>query len=103
MHRTDGSSLNDNFLLDEPECCPFLRMLFVFEAWLYANVGTCMVEKPRWLRRVLRTVGLIGEGEMGVRGSGDLAAEAETLLMVGTARASLGRVARAASMFTVSV
>lgn len=95
MHRTDGSSLKDNFLLDELEACPFLRMLFVLDDWLYANVGGCRVEKPRWLRRVLRTVGLIGVGESGVRGRGDLAAAAETVFRVGTARASLGRAARA--------
>ena len=102
MHRTDGSSLNDSFLLDELEAWPFLRMLFVFEDWLYAKVGGCRVEKPCWLRRVLRTVGLIGDGEMGVRGRGDLAAAAETVLMVGTARASFGRAARA-SMFAVLI
>lgn len=47
-----------------------------------------MVEKPRWLRRVLRAVGLIGDGEMGVRGRGDFA----VAVVVGTARlrASLG-------------
>ena len=59
-----------------------------------------MVEKPRWLRRVLRTVGLMGEGEMGVRGRGERAAEWEAaaaaeVLRVGTARASFGRAARA--------
>ena len=46
------------------------------------------MEKPRWLRRVLRTVGLIGEGEMGVRGRGDLARVAGAA--VGTASISLG-------------
>lgn len=64
-----------------------------------------MVEKPRWLRRVLRTVGLIGEGEMGVRGRGERAAvwvAAAVVLIVGTARASLGRAARA-SMLTIVV
>ena len=58
--------------------------------------------------RVLRTVGLMGEGEMGVRGRGRRgeraavavwwAAEAAEVLIVGRARASLGRVARAASI-----
>lgn len=57
-----------------------------------------MVEKPRWLRRVLRAVGLIGDGEMGVRGSGDFA----VAVVVGTARlrASLGP--RRASMLIAS-
>ena len=65
-----------------------------------------MVEKPRWLRRVLRTVGLMGEGEMGVRGRGERAAEWETaaaVLRVGTARASLGRAARASILIVVVV
>ena len=57
------------------------------------------MEQPRWLRRVLRTVGLIGEGEMGVRGRGDLVAGAA----VGTASMSLGLVAaRASILVTVS-
>ena len=56
------------------------------------------MEKPRWLRRVLRTVGLIGEGEMGVRGSGDFVRVAGAA--VGTASMSLGLAARA-SMLTV--
>ena len=51
------------------------------------------MEKPRWLRRVLRTVGLIGEGEMGVRGSGDLVTVAGGA--VGTESISLGLAARA--------
>ena len=65
-----------------------------------------MVEKPRWLRRVLRTVGLMGEGEMGVRGRGERAADLEAataVLMVGTARASLGRPAARASILMVVV
>ena len=55
-----------------------------------------MVVSPRWLRRVFRTVGLIGEGEMG--GRGDLA----TVVAVGMVRvaiASLGP--RRAIMLTV--
>lgn len=51
------------------------------------------MEKPRWLRQVLRTVGLIGEGEMGVRGRGDFARVVGAA--VGTASMSLGLAARA--------
>ena len=51
------------------------------------------MENPPWLRRVLRTVGLIGEGEMGVRGRGDLVRVAGAV--VGTASMSLGLAARA--------
>ncbi len=41
--------------------------------WEYANVGFCMVDRPRWFARVFLAVGLIGDGLMGVRGSmGDL-------------------------------
>ena len=54
------------------------------------------MEKPRWLRRVLRTVGLIGEGEMGVRGRGVLVRVAGAA--VGTASMSLGLAARASIM-----
>lgn len=36
-----------------------------------------------------------GVGEIGVRGRGDLAMEANVVVMVGTARASFGRAARA--------
>ena len=56
------------------------------------------MEKPRWLRQVLRTVGLIGEGETGVRGSGDFVRVAGAA--AGTASMSLGLAARA-SMLTV--
>ena len=63
---------------------------------MYAKVGGgWKIEKPCWLRRVfLRTVGLIGEGEIGVRGIGDLVVE---VLMEsdGTASESFGRAARA--------
>ena len=62
---------------------------------MYAKVGGCKVEKPRWLRRVFRAVGLVGVGEMGVRGMGDLTREDVVVLIAGTARASLGRAARA--------
>lgn len=48
----------------------------------------CMVEYPRWFRRVLRAVGLIGDGEMGVRGVGT---EGMVRLM-GDLRESEGRV-----------
>ena len=72
-------------------------MLFVPAGWLYANVGGCSVEKPRWLSRVLRTVGLIGEGEIGARGSGDFALEVLTE-SAGTASESFGRAARASIM-----
>ena len=63
-----------------------------------------MVEKPRWLRRVLRTVGLMGEGEIGVRGRGERAADLEAaaaVLMVGTVRPSLGRAARASILMVM--
>jgi len=69
-------------------------MLLVPGDWLYAKVGGCRVEKPRWLRPVLRTVALLGEGEIGVRGNGDLAAAVLTE-SAGTASESLGRAARA--------
>ena len=52
-----------------------------------------MVENPRWLRRVLCTVGLIGQGDIGVRGRGDLVREAG--VVEGTVSMSLGLVARA--------
>lgn len=71
----------------------------MFEDWAYANVGSCKVENPRWLRRVLCTVGLIGEGEMGVRGRGDLVRVAGAL--VGTASMSLGLAARASILAAV--
>lgn len=54
------------------------------------------MEKPRWLRRVLRTVGLIGE--IGVRGRGEFVRVAGAA--AGTASMSLGLAARA-SMLTV--
>ena len=54
------------------------------------------MEKPRWLRRVLCTVGLIGEGEMGVRGRGDLVRVPGAV--VGTASMSLGLAARASML-----
>ncbi len=57
------------------------------------------METPRWLRQVLRTVGLIGEGEMGVRGRGDLVRVAGAA--VGTASMSLGLAARASIMAVV--
>lgn len=57
------------------------------------------MENPRWFRRVLRAVGLMGDGETGVGGTGDLSARAvAAAAVVGRARASLGRAARA-SMF----
>ena len=52
-------------------------------------MGCWSVEKPRWLRRVLRTVGLMGEG-----GMGDLRAGL-TIVVVGRARESLGLAERA--------
>ena len=58
-----------------------------------------MVEKPRWLRRVLRTVGLIGEGEIGVRGRGDLMRVGGAA--VGTASMSLGLAARASILTAI--
>lgn len=57
------------------------------------------MEKPRWLRWVLRTVGLIGEGEMGVRGRGDLVSAAGAA--VGTASMSLGLAARESILVVV--
>ena len=67
--------------------------------WGYANVGVWNVENPRWFRRVLRTVGLIGEGDIGVLGWDVLSARLP-LDVEGSERASLGRVARAASIVT---
>ena len=56
-----------------------------------------MVEKPRWLRAVLRAVGLLmGDGEMG-RGKGDFGAP-WLAVTAGTARESLGFAARSISM-----
>ena len=57
------------------------------------------MEKPRWLRRVLWTVGLIGEGEMGVRGSGDFVRVAGAA--AGAASMSLGLAARASMLIVV--
>jgi len=37
----------------------------------YAYVGCCMVEKPRWFIRVLRIVGLMGDGDTGAGEIGD--------------------------------
>ena len=48
---------------------------------------------------MLRTVGLIGEGEMGVRGSGDLVTEAGGA--VGTESMSLGLAARASMLAAI--
>lgn len=56
------------------------------------------MENPRWFRRVLRAVGLIGDGDTGVGGIGDLRARVVAAVVVGRARASFGRAARA-SMF----
>ncbi len=76
---------------------PFLRILFVPAGWLY-NVevgGGWRIEKPCWLRRVfLRPVGLFGEGEIGVRGIGDLVVDV-LMESEGTASESFGRAARA--------
>ena len=52
------------------------------------------MENPRWFSRVFRAVGLIGDGETGVGGSGDLSGRVE-VVAVGRARASLGLAARA--------
>ena len=96
-HLTSASSLNCSFLTFAPFSAPFFKILLVPEGWLYAKVGGCNVENPRWLRQVLRTVGLIGDGEIGVRGSGVFALEvlAES---AGTASESFGRAARASIM-----
>ena len=48
-------------------------------------------------------VGLMGDGEIGVRGRGDLVAEVEGMVMAGTARASFGLVARASMLITESM
>lgn len=56
------------------------------------------MENPRWFRRVLRAVGLMGDGDTGVGGIGDLSARVVAAVVEGRARASLGRAARA-SMF----
>ena len=53
------------------------------------------MENPRWFRRVLRAVGLIGDGDTGVGGIGDRRARAVAAVVVGRARASFGRAARA--------
>ena len=55
------------------------------------------MEKPRWFSRVLRAVGLIGDGETGVRGIGGLRESEgrEAALML---RESLGFAAREASI-----
>lgn len=53
--------------------------------------------------RVLRTVGLVGIGEIGVRGRGDLAREAVVVLKAGTASASFGRAARASILIVLKV
>ena len=58
-------------------------------------MGGWRVENPRWLRRVLRTVGLMGEGDTGVRGRGDFSAGLTLFVVVGRARESLGLAARA--------
>lgn len=52
------------------------------------------MENPRWFSRVFRAVGLTGDGETGVGGSGDLSGRVE-VVAVGRARASLGLAARA--------
>ena len=59
-----------------------------------------MVENPRWLRRVLCTVGLIGQGDIGVRGRGDLVRVAG--VVVGTVSMSLGLAARASILEAIS-
>ena len=59
-------------------------------------MGGWRVAKPLWLSRVFRTVGLTGDGEIGVRGRGDFSAW--LVDFVGTARASLGRAARDSMM-----
>ena len=75
-------------------------MLLVLGFWAYAKVGTCSVEAPRWLSLVFRTVGLIGDGETGVRSRGDLGARLATGA-IGTNRASLGLGARESMSTTV--
>ena len=52
-----------------------------------------------WLRWVLRIVGLMGEGEIGVRGRGDL--EIAAGAVAGTASMSLGLAARASMLATL--
>lgn len=52
------------------------------------------MEKPRWLSRVFRAVGLTGDGDIGVDGSGDLR-DRVAVVAVGRARASFGLAARA--------
>jgi len=74
----------------------------------YAYVGCCMVEYPRWLSLVLRAVGLIGEGETGVRGcrlTGDLSdrdGREFCAVFVEILRANLGFMLREASILTSS-
>lgn len=80
---------------------PFFRMLLVVDDCAYAYDGCWAVEEwPRWFRRVLRAVGLLGEGESGVRGreegglrESDAGLEAALML-----RESFGLAARVASI-----
>ena len=65
-------------------------------------MGTCKVERPRWLSLVLRAVGLMGEGEIGVRRSGDFGARLATGA-TGTARASFGLAARASILVPLAI
>lgn len=53
------------------------------------------MENPRWFRRVFRAVGLIGDGDTGVGGIGDLRARVVAAVAVGRASASFGRAVRA--------
>ena len=58
-----------------------------------------MVEYPRWLSRVLRAVGLIGDGDTGdLTETGDLRDRDGRAAVVEMLRASLGLTARDASM-----
>jgi hypothetical protein len=43
----------------------FFKILLEELELAYAYVGCCMVEYPLWLSRVLRAVGLAGDGEIG--------------------------------------
>ncbi len=84
----------------------FFRMLRDELELTYEYVGCCIVEYPRWLSRVLRAVGLRGDGEMGdIRGAkGDFRARlgrvAGMALPVEMLKDNLGLEAREASMLT---
>jgi len=70
---TTGLSEKDSCRREEPGEEPevFFKMLLEELEFVYAYVGCCMVEKPRWFILVLRMVGLIGDGDTGAGEMGD--------------------------------